>query len=91
MSSRDAHDVHKALMMATDSPKDAIVFNLSKGLLIDFTLSGAVQHWMRGHAVLWQSRLRQALLTNLMFFHKLHLPPHSLPLLQLALFHRISL
>ena len=64
MSSRDAHDVHKALMMATDSPKDAIVFNLSKGLLIDFTLSGAVQHWMRGNAVLWQSRLRQALLTT---------------------------
>eukprot|EP00891_Asterochloris_glomerata_P008071 jgi/Astpho2/8071/Aster-03019 len=39
MSGRDAHDVHKALMMATDGPKDALVFNLSKGLLIDFTLS----------------------------------------------------
>ena len=42
MGSRDAHDVHKALQVATTDPKDATVFNLSKGLLLDFTLSGGV-------------------------------------------------
>ena len=90
MSSRDAHDVHKALMMASDASKDATVFNLSKGLLIDFTLSGVhhahvLQHWTG-----WQSGLCQDLLTIPGSATTCNSHLIRGPLLQLASSHRTS-